>query len=63
MKTIPEALEEIQIEVDIENSPLPNWYGVSNTEGVIAYFGNESDACAFRLSYINRLLNPINKGN
>jgi len=33
------------------------WYTVSTDLGIIAYFGNEMDACSFRLNYINRILN------
>lgn len=41
-----------------ENTPtLGEWYAVSNNDGIIAYFGNESDAFRFRLSEINRILN------
>ena len=45
-----------------ENDKGPeDWYAVS-TEGagcIIASFQYPNDAYAFRLSYINRLLNPI----
>lgn len=36
-----------------------NWYGVSNNDGIIAYFGDETDAFRFRISCINARLNPI----
>jgi hypothetical protein len=32
------------------------WFAVENEDGIIAYFGNEHDACRFRLSEINRRL-------
>lgn len=35
-----------------------DWYAVSDTDGIIAYFADETDACRFRLDYINRILNP-----
>ena len=37
---------------------LKDWYAVCNTKGIIAYFGNGTDAFRFRLDYINRKLNP-----
>ena len=37
---------------------LRDWWAVCADDGIIAYFLLESDAFAFRLSYINRLLNP-----
>ena len=43
-----------------ENTPLlGEWWAVCNDEGIIAYFGRESDAFRFRLSYINSVLNPV----
>jgi hypothetical protein len=36
---------------------LKGWYAVVNTDGIIAYFGEEAEAFRFRLDYINRLLN------
>lgn len=39
-----------------DTGPL-DWYAVENDNGIVAYFGNESDACRFRLSEINRALN------
>jgi hypothetical protein len=42
-----------------ENEDGPEgWYAVTNDEGIVAYFGNESDAFRFRLSEINRIMNP-----
>lgn len=64
MKTIDELLEEISVlspgmwENEVSHI-LEDWYVVVNSKGVIAYFGNESDALRFRLNYINTLLNPI----
>lgn len=43
-----------------ENSVAPEldgWFAVANTEGIVAYFGNERDAYRFRLAEINRALN------
>ena len=37
---------------------IPQWWAVSNDDGIIAYFGNSTDAWRFRLDYINRKLNP-----
>lgn len=39
------------------NELLSGWYAVANTEGIIAYFGNKSDAFRFRLNYINLMMN------
>lgn len=41
---------------EAENAP-EGWFAVANTEGVIAAFAVESDAYAFRLWYINSILN------
>lgn len=34
------------------------WYAVSNDDGIVAYFGDRDDAYRWRLSMINRDLNP-----
>lgn len=56
-----ELLEEILVsEVDEPNADyvdVTDWYAVSNSEGNIAYFGNEKHAFAFRLFLINSILN------
>ncbi len=62
MKTLEDLLEEWAVMFpgmwENENSEkLGDWYAVSNNDGIIAYFGNESDAFRFRLSEINRILN------
>lgn len=36
---------------------IGDWYAVVNDEGIIAYFGKQSDAYRFRLAEINRVLN------
>lgn len=68
MKSIEQGLEDWQVEeldyedlrdregADVANY-LQDWYAVSNTHGIIAYFGSESDALRFRLGEINRELN------
>ena len=67
-KTLDELLEDWQVEEldfeDIEDihgiavaKYLEGWFGVSNTDGIIAYFGKEDDALRFRLNEINRQLN------
>lgn len=65
--TMPEQdidalLDEFQVE-DMDDMEEPHtvpdgWYAVSNGDGIIAYFGSESDACRYRLAEINRRLNP-----
>lgn len=63
-KDLDYYLQEISVQqIDYDyikdvNPNIVNWYGVSNEEGIIAYFGDENDAFNFRLSYINRKLNP-----
>jgi len=43
-----------------ENETGPkDWWAVSNEEGIIAYFGKETDAFFFRLALINARLNKI----
>lgn len=61
-KSLEELLEEIQVHFpgqwENENSKtLGEWFAVSNDVGIIAYFGEESFAFAFRLDYINSILN------
>lgn len=62
--TLDEALEFVSVHPPgqwwNENSAtLGHWYAVSSDEagGIIAYFGEESEAFRFRLAHINRLLN------
>lgn len=41
-----------------ENDQGPkDWFAVCGTNGIVAYFGKESDALRFRLAEINRELN------
>lgn len=41
-----------------ENDDGPHgWRAVANDDGIVAYFGTESDAFRFRLAEINRALN------
>ena len=56
-KSLDELLDDIQIFEDPDDDILPDWYRVVNTDGIIAYFGHEKDACRFRLDYINNLMN------
>jgi len=35
-----------------------NWYAVANDDGIIAYSATETDAYRWRLTMINRDLNP-----
>lgn len=42
-----------------ENDTGPKgWWAVSNDDGIVAYFGNEIDACRWRLDMINKEMNP-----
>ena len=65
-KDLGHYLEEIQVQkIDEETAAINNnpgligWYGVCTREGIVAFFGKETDALSFRLNYINRILNPI----
>ncbi len=51
-------VDEDHTEANADRCPPIGWYFVSNDDGAIAYFASESDACRFRLSEINRKLNP-----
>ena len=62
---LDDLLEDIEVlppgEWDNEVSEcalIKTWWAVVNTDGIIAYFGDERDAFRFRLDYINRILNP-----
>ena len=33
------------------------WWAVQDTDGIIAYFAHEVDACSFRLTQVNLILN------
>lgn len=68
MKDIDQLLEDWQVqEVDtlyltVQYSRetailMGGWYEVSNNEGTVAYFAEETDALRFRLNEINRELN------
>jgi hypothetical protein len=61
--TLQEALDFVSVHhadeiPDWKGSP--EWFGVSTDSdgGIIAYFAKETDAFAFRMAIINRLLNP-----
>jgi hypothetical protein len=58
-KSLDELLDDWSVsDVEEDNIQTVNgWWAVSNTEGVIAYFGREADAFRFRLAEINRELN------
>ena len=58
--TLDEALRKIQVTPPgLEDDPFcpPDWYAVADTNGNIAYFGDEHDALAFRLMLVNMMLN------
>lgn len=59
-KNIEDLLEDISVLDEWENETseiLKGWYAVTNEKGIIAYFGDETDAYMFRLDYINKILN------
>jgi hypothetical protein len=44
-------------------SGILGWCFVDDSERVIAYFANETDAFRFRLDLINQKLNPLQTGD
>ena len=54
-------LDTIQIKTDLStvDVDVTGWFGVSDDRGVYAYFGNEKDACRFRLNEISRRMNDV----
>jgi hypothetical protein len=58
-KTLDELLDEISVldEWNNQTTGLEGWFAVCTDLGIIAYFGDESEAYRFRLDYINRILN------
>lgn len=66
IESIDDALGEIQILSPEEKDDAPietqacwpdGWWAVADGNGVVAYFGNEADAAAFRLMQVNTILN------
>jgi hypothetical protein len=63
-KTFEQLVEEYHVEfsgmweneLSQVNSPISEWHGVSNDDGIIAYFGESDDAILFREAKINRIL-------
>jgi hypothetical protein len=62
-KDLTELLDEICVQLidgndaDPVHKALDGWHGVSNQEGLIAFFGTEEEAFRYRLDFINRVLN------
>lgn len=55
--TLDDLLDEWTVfESGITEGPS-DWHAVANNDGIVAYFGNISDAYRFRLNEINRILN------
>lgn len=55
---LDDALEEISIiEADAVKNDVTGWYAVVDTDGINAYFSTETEALAYRLFLINRILN------
>lgn len=59
---LDEALDTIQVMPpgfwESETGPQ-DWYAVSDDSGIIAYFGDESQACNFRLHLIAEMTCPL----
>jgi hypothetical protein len=53
---LDDALGEISIQ-DVEEGELIGWFAVVDTDGINAYFSTETEALAYRLFLINRILN------
>ena len=64
-QSLDELLDEISVmgpgqwENELSGSIVGEWWAVVNEAGIIAYFGDESQAFFFRLALINARLNPI----
>lgn len=58
-------IEELDIicpgmwENDLSESIIKDWWAVCNSEGIIAYFGNEEDACNFKEFKIQQQINKF----
>jgi len=54
-----DMMDDFSVDSDMYNLNriLSNWFAVCSDLGIIAYFSNEADAFAFRLDYINSILN------
>ena len=56
---LDDALDEISI-IEADEAPynrVSGWYAVADTDGINAYFSTETEALAYRLFLINRILN------
>ena len=54
-----EFLEEITV-MEVSEIPKPNienWYAVADTDGINAFFSTETEAYAYRLFLVNRVIN------
>ena len=59
-KSLDELLEIVEVLEDVNDTfPVQGWYAVGNHVGIIAYFEEEEDACAFRMAYINTCMNTV----
>lgn len=57
MRSLSELLEVYSVIHPYEHVGPTGWWGVSDGDGIIAYFAEEASAFRFRLSEINRVLN------
>lgn len=54
LEQLLEAMDVHQVfEQDGHPAHLDGWWAVSNTYGIIAYFGDDTLACAYKLYYIS----------
>jgi hypothetical protein len=42
-----------------DNPMIESWFAFCNTDGIIAYFGDETEAFVYRLDYMDRIVNYI----
>lgn len=59
--TLDEALDKWQVAEPgmWENDKGPvGWYAVMDDDGIVAYFANGADAYRWRMSMVNRDINP-----
>lgn len=57
--SLDDLLQEVSV-MEADEAPendITGWYAVVDTDGINAYFSTETEALAYRLFLINRILN------
>lgn len=47
----------VQSADEVDGKHLDGWFAVTDIDGINAYFSTETEACAYRLFLVNRILN------